>query len=377
MTAQRWPNLHTPICDLFGVRYPVVQTGMGYVSGPQLTAATANAGGLGILASATMSYPELAAAIEQTRELTSAPFGVNLRADAADAGRRVDLLISQRVKVASFALAPKPDLIARLKGAGIVVMPSIGARRHAEKVAAWGADAVVVQGAEGGGHTGQVATTVLLPQVIDAVDIPVIAAGGFFDGRGLAAALCYGAAGIAMGTRFLLTSDSPVPDAIKRLYLAATVTDTVVTDALDGVPQRLLRTPFVERLAREGSAARLLRSARSAATFRRLTGSSWRALAREGLAMYRSHDLALGQVLLAANAPALLKAAMTDGRPDFGVMATGQVTGLIEDLPSCAELIDRIVTQAQVVLAGLAGLGAARAAEDDGSGAGQGEGMKR
>lgn len=377
MTAQRWPNLHTPICDLFGVRYPVVQTGMGYVSGPQLTAATANAGGLGILASATMSYPELAAAIEQTRELTSAPFGVNLRADAADAGRRVDLLISQRVKVASFALAPKPDLIARLKEAGIVVMPSIGARRHAEKVAAWGADAVVVQGAEGGGHTGQVATTVLLPQVIDAVDIPVIAAGGFFDGRGLAAALCYGAAGIAMGTRFLLTSDSPVPDAIKRLYLAATVTDTVVTDALDGVPQRLLRTPFVERLAREGSAARLLRSARSAATFRRLTGSSWRALAREGLAMYRSHDLALGQVLLAANAPALLKAAMTDGRPDFGVMATGQVTGLIEDLPSCAELIDRIVTQAQVVLAGLAGLGAARAAEDDGSGAGQGEGMKR
>lgn len=377
MTAQRWPNLHTPICDLFGVRYPVVQTGMGYVSGPQLTAATANAGGLGILASATMSYPELAAAIEQTRELTSAPFGVNLRADAADAGRRVDLLISQRVKVASFALAPKPDLIARLKGAGIVVMPSIGARRHAEKVAAWGADAVVVQGAEGGGHTGQVATTVLLPQVVDAVDIPVIAAGGFFDGRGLAAALCYGAAGIAMGTRFLLTSDSPVPDAIKRLYLAATVTDTVVTDALDGVPQRLLRTPFVERLAREGSAARLLRSARSAATFRRLTGSSWRALAREGLAMYRSHDLALGQVLLAANAPALLKAAMTDGRPDFGVMATGQVTGLIEDLPSCAELIDRIVTQAQVVLAGLAGLGAARAAEDDGSGAGQGEGMKR
>lgn len=377
MTAQRWPNLHTPICDLFGVRYPVVQTGMGYVSGPQLTAATANAGGLGILASATMSYPELAAAIEQTRELTSAPFGVNLRADAADAGRRVDLLISQQVKVASFALAPKPDLIARLKEAGIVVMPSIGARRHAEKVAAWGADAVVVQGAEGGGHTGQVATTVLLPQVVDAVDIPVIAAGGFFDGRGLAAALCYGAAGIAMGTRFLLTSDSPVPDAIKRLYLAATVTDTVVTDALDGVPQRLLRTPFVERLAREGSAARLLRSARSAATFRRLTGSSWRALAREGLAMYRSHDLALGQVLLAANAPALLKAAMTDGRPDFGVMATGQVTGLIEDLPSCAELIDRIVTQAQVVLAGLAGLGAARAAEDDGSGAGQGEGMKR
>jgi len=347
--------LRTPICDLFGVRYPIVQTGMGYVSGPVLTAATANAGGLGILASATMSYPELAAAIEKTRKLTSLPFGVNLRADAPDAGRRVDLLISEQVKVASFALAPKPDLIARLKESGIVVVPSIGARRHAEKVAAWGADAVVVQGGEGGGHTGQVATTVLLPQVVDAVDIPVIAAGGFFDGRGLAAALCYGAAGIAMGTRFLLTSDSPVPDAVKRIYLAATVADTIVTDALDGVPQRLLRTPFVERLVRDSSLGRLLRSAHSAATFRRLTGSSWPAMAREGLAMRRSHDLALGQVLLAANTPALLRAAMIDGRPDFGVMATGQVTGLIEDLPSCAGLIDRIVTQAEAVLGGLSG----------------------
>src|ERR1022692_1804379 len=254
--------LRTPICDLFGVRYPIVQTGMGYVSGPGLTAATANAGGLGILASATMSYPELAAAIEQTRSLTAAPFGVNLRADATDAGRRVDLLISEGVRVASFALAPNPELIARLKEGGIVVVPSIGARRHAEKVAAWGADAVVVQGGEGGGHTGQVATTVLLPQVVDAVDIPVIAAGGFFDGRGLAAALAYGAAGIAMGTRFLLTSDSPVPDAVKQVYLACDVTGTIVTSRVDGVPHRVLRTPLVERLDRAGRLTGLARSVR-------------------------------------------------------------------------------------------------------------------
>ncbi len=355
--------LRTPACDLFGVRYPIVQTGMGFVSGPRLTAATANAGALGILAGATMSYAELAAAIERTRELTAAPFGVNLRADAADAEARVALLISAEVKVASFALAPRPELIARLKEAGVVVMPSIGARRHAEKVAAWGADAVLVQGGEGGGHTGQVATSILLPQVVDAVDIPVIAAGGFFDGRGLAAALCYGAAGIAMGTRFLLTSDSPVPDAVKRLYLAATVADTIVTDALDGVPQRLLRTAVTAELARSGRAARLLRSARSAAAFRRLTGATWAGLAREGLAMHRAHGLPFSQVLLAANTPALLKAAMTDGRPEFGVMATGQVAGLIDDLPSCAELIARIVAQAQAVLAGLADVGLAGLAD--------------
>ncbi|HEX9553131.1 MAG TPA: nitronate monooxygenase [Streptosporangiaceae bacterium] len=370
--------LHTPVCDLFGVRYPIVQTGMGFVSGPRLTAATANAGGLGILASATMSYSELAAAIEETCSLTAEPFGVNLRADAPDAGQRVELLISRRVKVASFALAPRQELIARLKDAGVVVVPSVGARRHAEKVAAWGADAVVAQGSEGGGHTGQVATTVLLPQVVDAVDIPVIAAGGFFDGRGLAAALAYGAAGIAMGTRFLLTSDSPVPDAIKQRYLAATVADTVVTSALDGVPQRLLRTAFAEQLARDTAATRLLRSVRSAAAFRRLTGTTWRAMLREGLAMRRAHDLPLGQVLLAANTPALLRAAMVDGRTDFGVMATGQVTGLIEDLPSCAELIERIVSQAEAVLAGLAGRNDAGAGDvqDDGSLTGASEGAQ-
>ncbi len=352
------PALRTKICDLFKVSYPIVQTGMGFVSGPELTAATSNAGGLGILASATMSYQELAAAIGRTRALTSAPFGVNLRADAPDARRRVDLLISERVQVASFALAPRPELIASLKEAGIVVVPSIGARRHAEKVAAWGADAVVVQGGEGGGHTGQVATTILLPQVVDAVDIPVIAAGGFFDGRGLVAALAYGAAGIAMGTRFLLTADSQVADQIKRMYLAATVTDTVVTSALDGVPQRLLRTAFTDRLAKDGRAARLFRSARSAAAFRRLSGGTWRDLLAQARVMHAEHGLPIGQVLLAANTPALLRAAMVEGRPEFGVMATGQVAGVIDDLPSCAELIERIMVQADAVLAGLAGAGA-------------------
>src|SRR5205823_111905 len=174
-----------------------------------------------------------------------------LRADASDAGDRVRILIEEGVRVASFALAPSPELIAELKEAGVVVIPSIGARRHAEKVAAWGADAVIVQGGEGGGHTGEVATTVLLPQVVDAVRIPVVAAGGFFDGRGLVAALAYGAAGIAMGTRFLLTSDSTVPDAVKRVYLAAGLDGTVVTTRVDGMPLRVLRTTMVDRLEGE------------------------------------------------------------------------------------------------------------------------------
>jgi len=347
-------RLSTPICALFGIRYPIVQTGMGWVSDPGLTAATAEAGGLGILAAATLSTPELAAAIRETRRRTDAPFGVNLRADAPDAAARVALLIRERVRVASFALAPKRDLIARLKDAGIAVLPSVGARRHAEKVASWGADALLVQGCEGGGHTGQVPTSLLVPQVVDAVDVPVIAAGGYFDGRGLVSALAYGAAGIAMGTRFLLTSDSPVGAAVKARYLAAGVTDTVVTDALDGVPQRVLRTPFVEALGGRGRMRRLVGGLRAGAGLRRVTGARWRDLAREGLAMRRSRGLRATQVLLAANTPMLLRAAMVDNRPELGVMATGQVAGLIEDLPSCAELIERIVAEAEAVLDRLA-----------------------
>jgi len=215
------PALKTRATELFGVQYPIVQTGMGWVSDAKLTAATANAGGLGIISAGLLNYEELAQAISEVQGLTDKPFGVNLRADSPDIGKFIDLLIRAKVKVASFALAPKQDLIGKLKDGGVVVIPSIGARRHAEKVAAWGADAVLVQGGEGGGHTGDVPTSLLLPQVVDAVDIPVIAAGGYFDGRGLVSALAYGAEGIAMGTRFLLTTDSPVAPAVKDVYLAS------------------------------------------------------------------------------------------------------------------------------------------------------------
>ncbi|GAA3983170.1 nitronate monooxygenase [Actinomadura viridis] len=341
--------LDTPLTRLTGVRHPVVQTGMGWVAGPRLVSAVANAGGLGILASATMTLDQLGGAIREVRERTGAPFGVNLRADAGDAGERIDLLIRERVKVASFALAPRPELIARLKDAGVVVIPSVGARRHAEKVAAWGADAVLVQGGEGGGHTGPVATTLLLPQVVDAVDVPVIAAGGFFDGRGLAAALAYGAAGVAMGTRFLLTSDSAVPEEVKEVYLRTA--ETTVTRQVDGMPHRVLRSDLVDALERSGRAAALVRAARNAARFRRLSGLSWRAMIADGRSMRRGKDLSWSQVLMAANTPMLLKAAMVDGRPDLGVMASGQVVAVIDDLPSCAELIASIVTGAAEAIA--------------------------
>ena len=149
-------------------------------------------------------------------------------------------MIETGARVASFAQAPDAALVARCKEAGLFTMPTVGARRHAEKVADLGVDAVIAQGGEGGGHTGSVPTTLLLPQVVEAVGdrVLVLGAGGFYSGRGLVAALAYGAACVAMGTRFLLSAESRVPDAVKALYLGRPVTGTAVTTKVDGAPQR-------------------------------------------------------------------------------------------------------------------------------------------
>ncbi|MGO9071395.1 (3aS,4S,5R,7aS)-5-hydroxy-7a-methyl-1-oxo-octahydro-1H-indene-4-carboxyl-CoA dehydrogenase [Mycobacterium sp.] len=342
-------RLRTPLTELVGIEHPVVQTGMGWVAGARLVSATANAGGLGILASATMTLDELSTAIKKVKAATDKPFGVNIRADAADAGDRVELMIREGVKVASFALAPKQELIARLKEAGAVVIPSIGAAKHARKVAGWGADAMIVQGGEGGGHTGPVATTLLLPSVLDAVsgtNIPVIAAGGFFDGRGLAAALSYGAAGVAMGTRFLLTSDSTVPDAVKQRYLEAALDGTVVSTRVDGMPHRVLRTGLVEKLESGSRARGFTAAVCNAAKFKKMSQMTWPSMIRDGLAMRHGKELTWSQVVMAANTPMLLKAGLVEGNTDAGVLASGQVAGVIDDLPSCAELIEAIVAEA-------------------------------
>jgi len=348
------PALETALCRLTGVQYPIVQTGMGWVASAGLVAGTANAGGLGIIASATMDLPELADAIARTKDRTDRPFGVNLRSDAPDVMKRAELMVREGVKVASFALAPNEALMKELKQQGLVCIPSIGAKRHAEKVAAWGADALIVQGGEAGGHTGTVPTTVLLPQVVDAVDIPVIAAGGFFDGRGLVAALAYGAAGIAMGTRFLLTAESPVPKQTTDRYLAAGVFDVVVSQEIDGLPQRMVVNELVRELETKGPLGKLLFAVRNALAFRQASGASIPELLRSALAL-RSHErLTRSQLLMSANAPMLARRAMTEGDPTHGYLPSGTIAGAIDDRPTCDELVRRIVQEAERTLAALA-----------------------
>jgi NAD(P)H-dependent flavin oxidoreductase YrpB (nitropropane dioxygenase family) len=351
------PALTTPLLDLLGSKYPIVQTGMGWVAGPKLVSATSNAGAFGIIASATMTYDELVVAIAETKKRTTAPFGVNMRADADDIMDRLKLLVAEGIPVASFAQAPKKDLIEYLHDHGIKVMPTIGAKRHAEKVMEWGVDAILVQGGEGGGHTGSVPTSLLLPEVVDVVggSVPVVAAGGYFDGRGLVAALAYGASGIAMGTRFLLTSDSSVPMEVKKQYLGTAVTGTVVTTKVDGAPHRVIRTKLVDQMDGASPITAVPKAIANAARFRKFTGLSWYQMAKEGLDMKKRMDMPWAEVIMAGNTPILTKATLVDGELDAGILPTGQVVGVIDDLPTAAEVVSRIIAEAETTLDRLAG----------------------
>lgn len=343
--------LRTGICDLFGITYPIVQTGMGWVATPALVAATANAGALGFLAAATLTPDEAEASIVRVRQLApTRPFGVNFLMEQPGIERVLESVLEHEVGVVSYSRSPRPEVIDRLKEAGVRCVPTVGAVRHAVKAVDLGADALIVQGGEGGGHTGTVPTSLLLPQVVDAVDVPVLAAGGFRDGRGLVAALAYGASGVAMGTRFLLTREAPVDVIAKQRYLATGVTDTVVTRAIDGLPQRVILNRLVDDLQSSGRLRTYLRALRSAFAYRRLSGASVSELLRAGLAMRRSERLSSSQLLMAANAPVLVRRGLLEGRAEDGVLPSGQVAGLIDDLPSVADLIERIVAEATQVL---------------------------
>ncbi|WP_153099532.1 NAD(P)H-dependent flavin oxidoreductase [Paraburkholderia hayleyella] len=343
--------VHTELCDLLGCRYPIVQTAMGWVADAQLVAATCNAGGFGFLAGATLAPEHAEAEILRVKALTDQPFGINFHMFQPNAEQIVDLAIEHGLRAVSYGRGPKAKTIRNLKDAGVLCMPTVGAPKHALKAVELGADLVTVQGSEGGGHTGSMPTTLLLPRVLDLVNVPVVAAGGFFDGRGLAAALGYGAAGIAMGTRFLMTSQSPVPSATLARYVAVTDPALIrVSDALDGLPQRMIDNPYLLRLERFGPLRRTLFALSTANTWRRESGLGIRPMLAMALRALREHGYTASQTLMATNAPFLIQRAIVAGRPDEGILPSGQAAAMIGAIESCEELIARMVADATVRL---------------------------
>jgi len=349
--------LETRLTEKLGCRYPIVQTAMGWVADPRLVAGSCNAGAFGFLAGATIPADEIERDILRVKELTDKPFGVNFHMYQPNAAEIVDMVIRHGVKAVSYSRSPGPEFIGKLRDAGVVCMPTVGLPKHAIKAVELGADVVTVQGGEGGGHTGAIPTTLLIPQVVDAVGdkVPVVAAGGFKDGRGLLAALSWGADGIAMGTRFLMTQESPVPrETLQRYIDCKNPGDIIVSRAMDGLPQRMIMNELLSDLEKAGSFRKLLIALRNGLAFRKHTGATFFSLLKSAIAMSKDDEMTAAQAIMSANAPMIIQKAMVDGRPSLGVLPSGQVAGVIDELLSCKDLVDSIVEQAEQRLALLA-----------------------
>jgi len=305
--------MKTRITELLGIKHPIIQGAMSWVSYPPLVAAVSNAGGLGILGAMAMSPEELRENVRIIRELTDKPFGVNFLPENPQLDQLLDVIIEERVPVASYGKGDPKRIIERIKPHGIINMPTMGAVKHAVRAAQDGADAIIVQGTEGGGHTGFISTMVLLPLVVDRIQIPVVAAGGIGDARGLAAALALGAEGISMGTRFIATQECPVRLIVKQWLISSTESDTVITDNLTGIRCRVIHNKFAQSM---------LEMAKRKA-------SAWEMLMFAG---------------------GRFKKAFVEGDLEWGSFGCGQVCGLIDDIPTCQELIERIIIGAEKVV---------------------------
>lgn len=349
--------LDTRLTELLGCKYPIVQTAMGWVADPNLVAGSCNAGAFGFLAGATIPAAEMEGEMLRVKELTDKPFGVNFHMYQPNAADVVDMVIRHGVRAVSYSRSPGPEFIKKLKDAGVVCMPTIGLPKHALKAVELGADAVTVQGGEGGGHTGAIPTTLLIPQIVDAVGdkVPVIAAGGFKDGRGLLAALSWGADGIAMGTRFLMTEESPVPrETLQRYIDCKNPGEIIVSRAMDGLPQRMIMNELLGELEKASTVRKLIIAMRNGLAFRQHTGATFFSLLKSAIAMSKDDDMTAAQAIMSANAPMIIQKAMVDGEPAYGVLPSGQVAGVIDELLTCENLVNSIVIEAEQRLALLA-----------------------
>ena len=236
------------VTELLGIEHPILQGGMAWISDHKLAGAVSNAGGLGVIAAGNLSPEELEMEIEKTRELTSRPFGVNVMLLSPNAPELIDLVCSKRVPVVTTGAGNPGPYISKLKSAGVRVVPVVASAGLARRMEKAGADAVIAEGMEAGGHIGKVTTMALVPAVVDVVSIPVIAAGGIADGRGVIAALALGACGVQLGTRFLCTEECTVHLNYKEKLLSSSELDPVITGTITGHPVRALRNSLTRKL---------------------------------------------------------------------------------------------------------------------------------
>jgi enoyl-[acyl-carrier protein] reductase II len=305
--------IKTPLCELLGIEHPIIQGGMAWAATAELAAAVSNAGGLGVVGAGNLPAEMVRQELHRARQLTGRPFGANVPLFAPGVEERLQVFIDEGLSVVTVGGGNVGPYLEPLQRAGILVIPVVASVALARRLARQGVHALIAEGMESGGHIGDVATLPLVPQVVDAVDIPVIAAGGFADGRGLAAALALGAAGIQMGTRFICTVECQAHEKYKERIVRAHDRATMVTGATFGHPVRSIRGPFIRKFEE---------------------------LERSGCTEAEFVEYGAGT----------LRAAIVDGDVQKGSVMAGQAAGLVDDVPTVAELMGRIIAEAERVI---------------------------
>ena len=303
------------ICEILGISYPVFQGGMAWVADASLAAAVSNAGGLGLISSINAGTEAVRNEIKKCKELTDKPFGVNIMLQAPNAGEIAQMVIEEGVKILTTGAGSPAQYMEAWKAAGIKVIPVVASVALALKMQAIGATAVVAEGAESGGHVGELHTMALIPQVVDALDIPVIAAGGICDGRGVAAAFMLGADAVQVGTRFLSAEECTVHQNYKDKILKATDISTIVTGKTLGHPVRSLKTPFSKTFAKMES------------------------------------DPAVKPEEILAFGTGALRKAVKEGDPNGSYMA-GECAGMVKKIEPAKDIIEDLIGGAEKLLAG-------------------------
>jgi NAD(P)H-dependent flavin oxidoreductase YrpB (nitropropane dioxygenase family) len=334
--------MKTRITQLFGIKHPIVQSPMAFVAHAPLVIATCNAGGLGLFGPPGLTLEEMR---RQIREIKAAvggkPFGVNILPIMPKVRELIDILIEEDVPVWTSGIRNPLTMLKIKKPKNVIFIPAVGNVHQAVSVEKSGADAVIVQSWESGGHASLVASSVLVPEAARAVKIPVVAAGGFADGHGLAAALALGAEGIAMGTRFAVTKESPIHEGLKKAYMQAVDTDAVLSAVWDGMPQRAIsKMHYHGWWTHPWDAIPTLINSRKAfkATYKEI----W-----ENTRILMQMKVSPAQF---ATGMVLFQRALKEGSIEHAFAPAGQVTGLIRDIPDCKTLIERTVAEAEQVI---------------------------